>query len=229
MSFTHHSACFNSWQWPWMHRCWQWYTSKVTIVLCWKGTLCLTHMTSAYSRMGGWRVYQSLQKFITFVLHKALRSMVPIGVHEGFSLISYISKSGTNVRRMNIRKSDVSYPDALSLEQPGSRLERWSTLRFSLLLSAMSGIFGDSSPAVCLASSWWHQQFLWLFQPPFLRQDCLLELSGTNCCFNSLKSDGKEVQVVSSGRFIQKCFRFTTKGIANCTFNLKLFHSRTII
>lgn len=60
---------------------------------------------------------------ITFVLHKALRSMGPAGVHEDFSLISYISKNGTNVRLMNICKSDVSYPDVLSLEQPGSRLE----------------------------------------------------------------------------------------------------------
>lgn len=62
---------------------------------------------------------------------------------------------------------------------PGRRTDgRWD----SLPCSGSCVRFGDSSDVRCLISSGSHQQFLWLFQPLFPRQNYLLDYVLTNSC-----------------------------------------------
>lgn len=65
---------------------------------------------------------------IKFVFHQALFSMGPTCVHKGFSLVSYISKNGTNVRLRNTCKSGVSCPDT-SLYLWSSQGPGWSSAK----------------------------------------------------------------------------------------------------
>lgn len=70
--------------------------------------------------------------------------MGPTCVWEGFSLISYISKSDTNVELMNISKSGVGYPDT-SFNLWITKVQVRALMNFEFLSPSWYhyGIFGD--------------------------------------------------------------------------------------
>ncbi|XP_074123067.1 uncharacterized protein LOC141542518 [Sminthopsis crassicaudata] len=169
---------------------------------------------------------------IKFVFHQALYSMGHTCVREGFSLISYIGRNGTNVELMNTFKSGVNYRDTSLSASGATRVQAGDQINFEIFSPAQCSVryFGDNLGVSTFS-------LIWI--PSAVSTALSATVSSTGLPtgavrnkfldFRLVTSNEKQIQLVSSGQFAQRYFIFTEKGVASVAFNLKLIHSCNVI
>ncbi|TRZ24921.1 hypothetical protein HGM15179_002142 [Zosterops borbonicus] len=165
---------------------------------------------------------------VKFVIHQALYSMGHTCVREGFSLISYINRNGTNRELMNVFKSGVNYRDTSISASAATKVDAGDLVSFEILSPAQCNVryFGDSS-GISMFS------LIWIPSAVSSAISATVSVTGlpTGAVRNKLldftqvSSNEKQIQLDSSGQLAQKYFIFTEKGVASIAFNLKLIHS----
>ncbi|XP_035175207.1 uncharacterized protein LOC118162876 isoform X2 [Oxyura jamaicensis] len=169
---------------------------------------------------------------VKFVFHQALYSMGHTCVREGFSLISYINRNGTNRELMNVFKSGVNYRDTSISASGATKVAAGDLISFEILSPAQCNVryFGDSS-GISIFS------LIWIPSAVSSAISATVSVTGlpTGAVRNKLldftqvSSSEKQIQLVSSGQLAQKYFIFTEKGVASLAFNLKLIHSCNVL
>ncbi|XP_032929928.1 uncharacterized protein LOC117003784 [Catharus ustulatus] len=169
---------------------------------------------------------------VKFVFHQALYSMGHTCVREGFSLISYINRNGTNRELMNVFKSGVNYRDTSISASGATKVGAGDLVSFEILSPAQCNVryFGDSS-GISMFS------LIWIPSAVSSAISATVSVTGlpTGAVRNKLldftqvSSNEKQIQLVSSGQLAQKYFIFTEKGVASIAFNLKLIHSCNVL
>ncbi|RLW11449.1 hypothetical protein DV515_00001427, partial [Chloebia gouldiae] len=169
---------------------------------------------------------------VKFVFHQALYSMGHTCVREGFSLISYINRNGTNREVMNVFKSGVNYRDTSISASWATKVGAGDLVSFEILSPAQCNVryFGDSS-GISMFS------LIWIPSAVSSAVSATVSVTGlpTGAVRNKLldftqvSSNEKQIQLVSSGQLAQKYFIFTEKGVASIAFNLKLIHSCNVL
>ncbi|XP_069633451.1 uncharacterized protein [Haliaeetus albicilla] len=169
---------------------------------------------------------------VKFVFHQALYSMGHTCVREGFSLISYINRNGTNRELMNVFKSGVNYRDTSISASGATKVGAGDLISFEILSPAQCNVryFGDSS-GISIFS------LIWIPSAVSSAISATVSVTGlpTGAVRNKLldftqvSSNEKQIQLVSSGQLAQKYFIFTEKGVASLAFNLKLIHSCNVL
>ncbi|XP_064491964.1 uncharacterized protein LOC135402582 [Pseudopipra pipra] len=169
---------------------------------------------------------------VKFVFHQALYSMGHTCVREGFSLISYVNRNGTNRELMNVFKSGVNYRDTSISASGATKVGAGDLISFEILSPAQCNVryFGDSS-GISMFS------LIWIPSAVSSAISATVSVTGlpTGAVRNKLldftqvSSNEKQIQLVSSGQLAQKYFIFTEKGVASLAFNLKLIHSCNVL
>ncbi|XP_060104308.1 uncharacterized protein LOC132578371 [Heteronotia binoei] len=165
---------------------------------------------------------------VKFVFHQALYSMGHTCVREGFSVIVYLNRNGTNTELMTVHKSGVNYRDTSVSASGATKAGAGDLISFEILSPAQCNVryFGDSSGISVLS-------LIWIPSAVSTALSALVSITGlpTGAVRNKLldftqvSSDEKQIQLVSTGQHAQKYFVFTEKGVASIAFNLKLIHS----
>ncbi|XP_025061909.1 uncharacterized protein LOC112550545 [Alligator sinensis] len=169
---------------------------------------------------------------VKFVFHQALYSMGHTCVREGFSLVSYINRNGTNRELMNIFKSGVNYRDTSISASQATKVNAGDLISFEILSPPQCNVryFGDSS-GISMFS------LIWIPSAVSTAISATVSVTGLPTgavrnkllCFTQVSSHEKQIQLVSSGQLAQKYFTFTERGIASVALNLKLIHSCYIL
>ncbi|XP_074841609.1 uncharacterized protein LOC142008326 [Carettochelys insculpta] len=169
---------------------------------------------------------------IKFVFQQALYSMGPTCVREGFTLMSYINRNGTNRELINIYKAGVNYRDTSISASGATKVNSGDLLSFEILSPAQCNVryFGDSSGISTFSLVWIPSAVSAAISatvsvtalPTGAVRNKLLD-------FTHVTASEKQIQIVSSGQLAQKHFRFTERGVASLAFNLKLIHSCNVL
>ncbi|XP_044280689.1 uncharacterized protein LOC123020693 [Varanus komodoensis] len=165
---------------------------------------------------------------VKFVFHQALYSMGHTCIREGFSLVSYLNRNGTNVELMTAYKSGVNYRDTSISASGATKVGAGDLISFEILSPVQCNVryFGDGSGISSLS-------LLWI--PPELSTALSALVCSTGLPtgavrnklldFTQVSSSEKQIHLVSAGRYAQKYFVFSERGIASVAFTLKLIHS----
>ncbi|XP_070582378.1 uncharacterized protein [Erythrolamprus reginae] len=165
---------------------------------------------------------------VKFVFQQALYSMGHICVHEGFNMVVYLDKNGTNAEMMRVYKSGVNYRDTSISVSGATKVSAGDLMSFEILSPAQSSVcyFGDSSGISALS-------LLWL--PSAISTALSARISVIRLPTGAVRNKvldfapvstyEKQIYLISTGQFAQKCFVFTERGIASIVFTLKLIHS----
>lgn len=169
---------------------------------------------------------------VKFVFQQALYSMGHTCVHEGFTLIAYINRNGTNAELMRVYKSGVNYRDTSISASAATKVSAGDMISFEILSPAQCNVryFGENSGISMLSLLWIPSAVSTALSATVsntglptgaVRNKCLL--------FSKSTPEEKQIQLVTSGQFAQKYFLFTEWGVASVSFNLKLIHSCNVI
>ncbi|XP_069047370.1 uncharacterized protein nell3 isoform X2 [Lepisosteus oculatus] len=169
---------------------------------------------------------------VKFVFQQALYSMGHSCVREGFSLVSYLNRNGTNSELMQVFKPGVNYRDTSISLSGAAKVSGGDTLSFEILSPAHCNIryFGDNSGISTLSLIW-------------IPSAVSTALSATVCraglptgavrnkvlCFQQVTPNEEQVQLIASGQFARKYFVFGASGVASLTFHLKMIHSCNVV
>ncbi|MEE6466955.1 hypothetical protein FKM82_007102 [Ascaphus truei] len=169
---------------------------------------------------------------VKFVFQQALYSMGPTCVREGFSLMSYINRNGTNSELIQIFKSGVNYRDTSISASGAAKVNAGDVISYEILSPAQCNVryFGENSGISMLS-------LIWI--PTAISTALSATVSNTGLPtgavrnkflhFSQASSHDKIIQLVTSGQFAHKYFMFTERGTASVSFNLKLIHSCNVI
>ncbi|XP_075684835.1 uncharacterized protein LOC142653013 [Rhinoderma darwinii] len=169
---------------------------------------------------------------VKFVFQQALYSMGPTCVREGFNLILYINRNGTNAELMQVFKSGVNYRDTSISGSGAAKVNSGDIINFEVLSPAQCNVryFGENSGISMLS-------LLWIPTAISTAITASVSSSGlpTGAVRNKVLSfsldlpEDKIIQLVSTGHFAQKYFKFTESGGVSVSFNLKLIHSCNVV
>ncbi|XP_066441636.1 uncharacterized protein [Eleutherodactylus coqui] len=169
---------------------------------------------------------------IKFIFQQALYSMGPTCVREGFNLISYINRNGTNSELMQVFKSGVNYRDTSISLSGAAKVNSGDIISFEVLSPAQCNVryFGENSGISMLS-------LLWI--PTAISTAMMASVSTfglpTGAVRNKVLSfspdlpDEKIIQLISTGQFAHKYFKFAESGGVSVSFNLKLIHSCNVV
>ncbi|KAM4689361.1 uncharacterized protein O3C94_007462 [Discoglossus pictus] len=169
---------------------------------------------------------------VKFVFQQALYSMGPTCVREGFSLISYINKNGTNSELMQIFKSGVNYRDTSISASVAAKVNAGDVISFEILSPAQCNVryFGENSGISMLS-------LLWI--PTAISTAITTTVSSTGLPtgavrnkllhFTEASTPDKMIKLITSGQLAYKYFMFAESGAVSVSVNLKLIHSCNVI
>nr|XP_060638414.1 uncharacterized protein LOC132778921 [Anolis sagrei ordinatus] len=165
---------------------------------------------------------------VKFVFHQALYSMGQTCVREGFSLVSYLNRNGTNSELMTVYKSGVNYRDTSISASGATRVGAGDLISFEILSPAQCNVryFGDGSGISMLS-------LIWIPSAVSAALSASVSIKGlpTGAVRNKLldftqvSPIEKQVYLISTGQHAQKYFLFTENGVASVALTLKLIHS----
>ncbi|XP_061443102.1 uncharacterized protein LOC133365355 [Rhineura floridana] len=165
---------------------------------------------------------------VKFVFHQALYSMGHTCIREGFSLVSYLNRNGTNAELMTVHKSGVNYRDTSISASGATKVGAGDLISFEILSPAQCNVryFGDSSGISMLS-------LIWIPSAVSTALSASVSVMGlpTGAVRNKLldftlvSSNEKQIHLVSTGQLAQKYFLFTERGVASVVFTIKLIHS----
>ncbi|XP_053322903.1 uncharacterized protein LOC128497059 [Spea bombifrons] len=169
---------------------------------------------------------------VKFVFHQALYSMGPTCVREGFSLVSYINRNGTNSELLQNFKSGVNYRDTSISASGAAKVSAGDVISFEIQSPAQCNVryFGENSGMSTLS-------LIWI--PSTISTAITASVSSAGLPTGAVRnkvlnfrqdsSSDKLIQLVTSGQLAHKAFMFTERGAASVSFNLKLIHSCNVI
>ncbi|XP_067870002.1 uncharacterized protein nell3 [Heterodontus francisci] len=174
------------------------------------------------------------QGVIKFVYHQALYAMGHTCVREGFTLLSYINRNGTNEELIKVYKSGVNYRDTSISASGAAMVNGGDTISFQIHSPAQCSVryFGDTSGISVFS-------LIWI--PSAVSSALSLAVSGSALPTGAVRNKFLSFQVVSpaaeqsqialvtSGQFACKYVLFRHSGVASLAFNIKLIHSCDII
>ncbi|XP_072432087.1 uncharacterized protein nell3 [Chiloscyllium punctatum] len=174
------------------------------------------------------------QGVIKFVYHQALYAMGHTCICEGFTLLSYINRNGTNEELMQVYKSGVNYRDTSISASGAAMVNGGDTISFQIHSPAQCSVryFGDSS-GISVFSLIWIPSAI----SSALSLSVLASALPTGAVRNKLLSfqdvapvvEQNQIVLVTSGQFACKYVLFRQSGVASLAFNIKLIHSCDII
>ncbi|ETE66657.1 putative leucine-rich repeat-containing protein, partial [Ophiophagus hannah] len=165
---------------------------------------------------------------VKFVFQQALYSMGHTCIHEGFNVVVYLNKNGTNAELMTVYKSGVNYRDTSISVSGATKVSAGDLMSFEILSPAQCSVryFGDSSGISTLSLIWLPSAVSTALSarvsvirlPTGAVRNKVLD-------FADVSTYEKQIYLISTGQFAQKYFMFTERGIASIVFTLKLIHS----
>ncbi|XP_028660196.1 uncharacterized protein nell3 [Erpetoichthys calabaricus] len=169
---------------------------------------------------------------VKFVFQQALYSMGHTCVRDGYSLVAYVNRNGTNEELMHVFKSGVNYRDTSISLSGAAKVNAGEMMNFEILSPSQCNIryFGDNS-GISMLSLIWIPSAVSSALSATVSRDGLPTGAVRNKAlhFYQASSNEKQIQLVSSGQFAQKYFVFRESGTASIAFNLKLIHSCNIV
>lgn len=169
---------------------------------------------------------------VKFVFQQALYSMGPTCVREGFNLIFYMNRNGTNSELMQVFKSGVNYRDTSISGSGAAKVNSGDIISFEVLSPAQCNVryFGENSGISMLS-------LLWIPTAISTAITASVSSSGlpTGAVRNKVLSfsldmpNDKIIQLISTGQFAHKYFKITENGGVSVSFNLKLIHSCNVV
>ncbi|XP_066574180.1 uncharacterized protein nell3 [Amia ocellicauda] len=169
---------------------------------------------------------------VKFVFQQALYSMGHNCVREGYSLISYINRNGTNTELMHVFKSGVNYRDTSISLSGAAKVGAGNILSFEILSPSQCNIryFGDNSGISTLS-------LIWIPSAVSMALSATVSRAGLPTgavrnkvlCFQQVTPNEEQIQLLSSGQFARRYFIFRETGVASLAFNLKLIHSCNVV
>ncbi|KAM4704866.1 uncharacterized protein WCC33_009673 [Rhinophrynus dorsalis] len=169
---------------------------------------------------------------VKFVFQQALYSMGPTCVREGFSMISYVNRNGTNTELMHIFKSGVNYRDTSISASGAAKVSSGDVISFEILSPAQCNVryFGENSGISILS-------LIWI--PSTISTAISASVSSTGLPTGAVRNkllhfcrdsaNDRIIQLITTGQFAHKYFMFTERGTVSISFNLKLIHSCNVL
>ncbi|XP_075068078.1 uncharacterized protein LOC142158222 [Mixophyes fleayi] len=169
---------------------------------------------------------------VKFVFQQALYSMGPTCVREGFTLISYINRNGSNSELMQIFKSGVNYRDTSISASGATKVSSGDVISFEVLSPAQCNVryFGENSGISMLSLIWIPTAISTAITASVSRAGLPTgAVRNKLLSFNQDFSQDKIIKLITSGQFAYKYFMFTENGGVSVSFNLKLIHSCNVV
>lgn len=170
---------------------------------------------------------------VKFVLQQALYSMGHTCIPEGFFLIAYTNRNGTNQEAMQAFKTGVNYRDTSITLSGAVSVESGDTLSFEITSPSQCNVryFSDSTGISMLS-------LIWI--PSAVSSALTATVSRTGLPFGAVRNkpllfqqvtpDTQQVHLARPGEpNSRKNFIFHERGTANIALNLKLIHSCNIV
>ncbi|XP_062335966.1 uncharacterized protein nell3 [Osmerus eperlanus] len=170
---------------------------------------------------------------VKFVLQQALYSMGHTCVREGFSLIAYANRNGTNQEVMRTFKSGVNYRDTSITLSGAARVDGGDTLSFEITSPSQCNIryFGDSTGISMLSVIWVPSAVSSALTATVSRSGLPSgAVRNKPLFFQQVSLDSEQIGLDRSGEpHSHKNFVFRDAGTANVALNLKLIHSCNVV
>ncbi|XP_063777719.1 uncharacterized protein LOC134927342 isoform X2 [Pseudophryne corroboree] len=169
---------------------------------------------------------------VKFVFQQALYSMGPTCVREGFTLISYINRNGSNSELMQVFKSGVNYRDTSISASGATIVSSGDVISFEVLSPAQCNVryFGENSGISMLS-------LIWI--PTAISTAITASVSKTGLPTGAVRNkllnfsqdfpQNKVIQLITTGQFAHKYLIFSENGGVSVSFNLKLIHSCNVV
>lgn len=170
---------------------------------------------------------------VKFVLQQALYAMGHTCVREGFSLIAYCNRNGTNEEVTRAFKTGVNYRDTSVTLSGAARVGSGDTLSFEITSPSQCNIryFGDSTGISMLS-------LIWI--PSAVSSALTATVSRTGLpsgavrnkplSFQQVSPDSEQVRLAGAEEpHPYKNFVFLDAGTVNVALNLKLIHSCNVL
>ncbi|XP_051542775.1 uncharacterized protein LOC127434237 [Myxocyprinus asiaticus] len=170
---------------------------------------------------------------VKFVLQQAIYSMGHPCVREGFFLIAYVNRNGTNQEVMRSFKSGVNYRDTSITLSGATRVDNGDWLNFEIVAPSQCSVryFGDSSGISMLS-------LIWI--PTAVSSTLMATVSRTGLpsgavrnkplLFRQMSPNTDQIRIAGSSEpHAQRNFVFSEAGMASVAINLKLIHSCNVV
>ncbi|XP_018596628.2 uncharacterized protein LOC108927683 [Scleropages formosus] len=165
---------------------------------------------------------------VKFMFQQAVYAMGHTCVREGFSLVAYLNRNGTNSELTQTYKAGVNYRDTSVSLTAATVVGAGDTLSFEIFSPAQCNVryFGDSSGISVLS-------LLWM---PSAVSSCLSAtvsraglpsgaVRNKALHFHRATPGVEQVELVGSGQLARRNFIFRESGVASVSLSLKLIHS----
>lgn len=170
---------------------------------------------------------------VKFVLQQAIYSMGHACVREGFSLIAYVNRNGTNQEVLRSFKSGVNYRDTSITLSGATRVDREDWLNFEIVAPSQCNVryFGDSSGISMLSLIWIPTTVSSTFTATVLRTGLPSgAVRNKPLLFRQMSPNTDQMRLAGSDEtHAQRNFVFSEAGIVNVALNLKLIHSCSVV
>ncbi|KTG37976.1 hypothetical protein cypCar_00036495 [Cyprinus carpio] len=170
---------------------------------------------------------------VKFVLQQAIYSMGHSCVREGFSLIAYINKNGTNQEVLRSFKSGVNYKDTSITLSGATRVDSKDWLYFEIIAPSQCNVhyFGDSSGISMLNLIWIPTAVSSMFTATVLRTGLPSgAVRNKPLLFRQMSPNTDQMRLAGSGEpHAQRNFVFSEPGTISVALNLKLIHSCSVV
>ncbi|XP_033914955.2 uncharacterized protein LOC117435702 [Acipenser ruthenus] len=169
---------------------------------------------------------------VKFVFQQALYSMGHTCIREGFSLVSYVNRNGTNQELMQVYKPGVNYRDTSISLSGAVKVSAGDMISFEIQSPSQCNIryFGDNSGISMFSLIWIPSAVSTALSATVSRTGLPTGAVRNKAIhFHQVSSNENQIQLVTSGKFAQKYFVFRESGVASVAFNLKLIHSCNIV
>ncbi|MGH0164035.1 UNVERIFIED_CONTAM: hypothetical protein FKN15_046200 [Acipenser sinensis] len=169
---------------------------------------------------------------VKFVFQQALYSMGHTCIREGFSLVSYVIRNGTNQELMQVYKPGVNYRDTSISLSGAVKVSAGDMISFEIQSPSQCNIryFGDNSGISMFSLIWIPSAVSTALSATVSRTGLPTGAVRNKAIhFHQVSSNENQIQLVTSGKFAQKYFVFRESGVASVAFNLKLIHSCNIV
>ncbi len=170
---------------------------------------------------------------VKFVLQQAIYSMGHSCVREGFSLIAYVNRNGTNHEVLRSFKSGVNYRDTSITLSGATRVDKEDSLNFEIVAPSQCNVryFGDSSGISMLSLIWIPTTVSSMFTATVSRTGLPSgAVRNKSLLFRQMSPNTDQIRLAGSGELhAQRNFVFSEAGTVSVALNLKLIHSCSVV
>ncbi|XP_016403525.1 uncharacterized protein LOC107736669, partial [Sinocyclocheilus rhinocerous] len=170
---------------------------------------------------------------VKFVLQQAIYSMGHSCVRDGFSLIAYVNRNGTNQEVLRSFKSGVNYRDTSINLSGATTVDSEDWLNFEIVAPSQCNVryFGDSSGISMLSLIWIPTAVSSMFTATVSRTGLSSgAVRNKPLLFRQMSPNTDQMRLAGSGEpHAQRNFVFSEVGTISVALNLKLIHSCSVV